>query len=256
MADYTSSKQLHIAGAVVLLAGLWFILSVFNEPLVIPPMSAVFAELWKILTHAETLFDIFITLGRLVCAMLISIIGGVSLGIFGAVLFPYTLKEILKEALKILQIIPPVAVLIMAMMWFGLNGIPAIFIVTVSLIPLIAIQVIDAIDNIDSSLVDMGKVFKTSRWDMLRRIYIPSIEPAMWSSIIVSLTMGAKIIVMGEVLTTNTGIGGQITIARLNIEPETVIAWTIIAMLLYYTLEFFINLVKDRKRFEQKNYFD
>ena len=40
--------------------------------------------------------------------------------------------------------------------------------------------------------------------------------------------MACKTVVMGEVLTTTSGIGGQIMTARLNIEPETVIAWTVI----------------------------
>ncbi len=40
--------------------------------------------------------------------------------------------------------------------------------------------------------------------------------------------------------------------ARLNIEPESVIAWTIFAMLIYYALEFCIRLFKDRQRFKRK----
>ena len=36
---------------------------------------------------------------------------------------------------------------------------------------------------------------------------------------------GWKLAVMGEVLTTNSGIGGAITTARLNIQPDAIIAW-------------------------------
>ncbi len=251
----SSDKRKHVAGAIVFILEIWFILSLFNAPLVIPPITKVMNRFWEIFTQWESILDIFLTLGRLLLAMFISVVGGVALGVVGAVLCTPTLKEILKETLKIFQIIPPVAVLIMAIMWFGLNGLPAVFIVMVSLIPLISLQVIDAIENIDYKLVEMGQVFKLSRIDMISHIYIPSIEPVLWSAIIVSLTIGAKMIVMGEVLTTATGIGGQIQTARLDIEPDAVIAWTITMMLIYYGLEYIFNRLKDRKKFVRKNYF-
>ncbi len=207
MQAYTLNKKIYVTNAIIFILAIWFLLSLCNDPLVIPPIGLIIAKLAEILIQVGTLTDVLITLGRLLLAMLISIGIGVGLGAFAGALFPSVVKNTLKEVLKIFQIIPPVAVLIMGIMSFGLNGIPAIFIVAISLIPLIAIQVIDAIDNIDTKLVEMGRVFKLSQKEMLFRVYIPSIEPALWSSIIVSLTMGGKMIVMGEVLTTETGIG-------------------------------------------------
>ncbi len=253
MQTCTSSRRKYVTRAIALIVGLWFLLSLFNAPLVIPPISSVLGKLYGILSHLDSLKEIFVTLGRLLLAMVISVVGGVALGVVAATLCTTAQKETLKETLKIFQIIPPVAVLIMAIMWFGLNGMPAIFIVVVSLIPIISIQVIDAIDSINRKLVEMGQVFKLSRWDMIRYIYIPSIESVLWSSIIVSLTIGAKMIVLGEVLTTSTGIGGKIQMARLDIEPDTVIAWTIITMVIYYGLEYFINRLKDKNKFENKH---
>ncbi len=55
---------------------------------------------------------------------------------------------------------------------------------------------------------------------------------------------------MAEVLTTSTGIGGKINTARLNIEPETVIAWTVVMVCMYYILEHLINFIKRRTSYE------
>ncbi len=247
-----SNKKKNVISAVILIIGLWFILSLFNSPFVIPPISSVFKQIWFILTSVDRLEDIFITFTRLSIAMLISIIGGIFFGVLFGTIFPF--KNVIKEMLKIFQVVPPVSVLIMAIIWFGLNGIPAMFIVIFSLIPLISIHIMDAIENIDSKLVEMAKVFKFSKFSMLKYVYFPSVAPALWSVIVISLTIGAKIIVMGEVLTTSTGIGGRITTARLNIEPETIIAWTIIMVCLYYILETAINLLHKKSRFGKKDF--
>ncbi len=239
-----SNKIKNVTSSVLLIFALWYILSLFNNHNVIPKISTVFSTLAQILTSAEMLKNIAITFFRLFIAMSISISVGLLLGLL-IVIVP-KLKDIIKEMLNIFQVIPPVSVLIMAIMWFGLNGMPAIFIVVFSLIPLIAVYVIDATDNVDKKLLDMAKVFRLSKLDIIRHIYIPSIRTQFLTAIGIGLTMGAKIIVMGEVLTTSTGIGGMITTARLNLEPESVIAWTIIMVCLYYMLENILNYVKKR----------
>ncbi len=244
-----SSKTKNVIKAIILIISLWFILSLFNSEHVVPPVPLVFAKLIEILTTPELLKNIGITFFRLFIAMTISIFCGITFGIL-IIILPKA-KQVVKETLNIFQVIPPVSVLIMAIMWFGLNGMPAVFIVVFSLIPLIAVYMIDATDNIDKNLLEMATVYQLSKLDIIWRIYIPSIREQLWTAIKIGLTMGAKIIVMGEVLTTSTGIGGRITTARLNLEPESVIAWTVIMVCLYYILENTIDFIKKRSVYER-----
>lgn len=52
---------------------------------------------------------------------------------------------------------------------------------------------------------------------------------------------------MGEVLTTTTGIGGKIVEARLNIEPDLIIAWSVILVALCWASQKLISLLIMRK---------
>ena len=47
---------------------------------------------------------------------------------------------------------------------------------------------------------------------------------------------------MGEVLTTSTGIGGEIVTARLNLAPEAIIAWAVVVVVLYYLCQAMFSL--------------
>jgi len=69
------------------------------------------------------------------------------------------------------------------------------------------------------------------------------------------LGTASKTVVMGEVLTTSSGIGGQIVNARLNIEPEAIIAWTVVSVCMYYVLEAAVALLfvpKEQKYAQRK----
>ncbi len=241
-----SNKNKNVLLAIITLVLAWQTLSLFTSANALPSVTLIGKKVLEILFDMEMLENIKVTFLRLSLAMTISMLGGVLLGVLFATVFPF--KEVAKEIFKILQVIPPISVLIMAIIWFGVNGKPAMFIVCFALIPLIALQVIYAIEAVDQKLLQMGKVFQLSTFDVVRYIYLPSIQSALWSALTVGLAIGVKILVMGEVLTTSIGIGGQITTARLNLEPETVLAWTIIMLSLYYLLEFMLMQVKKRTR--------
>ena len=77
----------------------------------------------------------------------------------------------------------------------------------------------------------MARLDQFSRWKMLRHVTLPSIRPYFRSALEIVIGGGWKLAVMGEVLTTNSGIGGAITTARLNIEPDAIIAWSLLLVL-------------------------
>ena len=53
---------------------------------------------------------------------------------------------------------------------------------------------------------------------------------------------------MGAVLTTNSGIGGTITTARLNIEPDAIIAWAVLLVFFCFVTQKLLRLAVCRKK--------
>ena len=53
--------------------------------------------------------------------------------------------------------------------------------------------------------------------------------------------------IIGEVLTTSSGIGGAITTARLNIEPDAIIAWSILLVLGCFATQKLLRVLFCRK---------
>lgn len=230
------SKKYNLISFVIVMT-IWWIGTFFFPPLVVPTIKMVCISIIKILSSAQLRFQILLTLERLLIALLLGNLIGFVIGYFSGV--NEVFRNLVKPVISILQVTPPVALLIIAIMWFGFNGKPAIAIALLSILPTIVISVQEGILNIDPKLVQMGKTFKLSKESIFKDIVLPSISPHITSGWKISLGTACKTIVMGEVLTTSTGIGGNISDARLNLEPETVIAWTIITIIIFI----FIDLV-------------
>lgn len=211
---------------------IWWILSIIYPAVVIPSIPSVIKGCLHILKTPELLSEMVKTIYRLFLGVLIGLSVGVLTGLLSGLNRPFRL--ISNNWIKVLQVVPPVSILVLTIIWFGFNGKPAIAITALSVFPTIAISVRDGILNIDKKLLEMAKIFKFPKKEKLRQIIMPSIMSNFLTGLTIALGIATKTVVMGEVLTTVTGIGGQITNARLNIESEMIIAWTIVCILIYY----------------------
>lgn len=94
--------------------------------------------------------------------------------------------------------------------WFGFNGRPCVFIVAAATIPTVVINLCHGVRSVDRDLLEMARLYRFSRWKALWHITLPSIRPYFRSALEIVIGGGWKLAVMGEVLTTSSGIGGAI----------------------------------------------
>lgn len=217
----------------------WKLLSCFFPPIVVPEISGVCKKIVEILTTKELYSMIGITGIRLMSGLLLGLGIGGFLGICMGKC--ERVHNIVHPIIGIMQTVPPVSWLVLALIWFGFNGRPAVFIIAITTIPVIAIHMEEGIISINRNLLEMAEIFDFSGKKVFRHIVLPSMFPYVRTAIRIALGSGWKIAVMGEVLTTTDGIGGMIKQARLNIEPETVIAWSVMIVVLFYISDFVVN---------------
>ena len=224
------NKYRFLSLATILVA--WQLMSHIYSPIIVPSIEEVMTALVDIFTTQELLSNIIITAKRLVIALVISLSIGSVLGI--TIGYNKKLELLFTPVIGFMQSVPPISWLVLAIIWLGLDGKASIFIAVISTLPLVIINLMESIRNIDHQLIEMGEIYKFSKIKMLRKIVIPSIIPYFQGCLQVVIGQGWKVIVMGEVLSCNNGIGGELTNARVNIETGYVFAWTIIIVMLFY----------------------
>ncbi|HJG85678.1 ABC transporter permease [Pseudoflavonifractor capillosus] len=142
---------------------------------------------------------------------------------------------------------PPVCWVVLALVWFGFNGRPCIFIVATATVPTVVINLSHGVRGVDRQLLEMARLYRFSRWKTLRHVTLPSIRPYFNSALEIVIGGGWKLAVMGEVLTTNSGIGGAITSARLNVQPDAIIAWSFLLVVGCFLTQKLLRLICCRK---------
>ncbi|WP_178137466.1 ABC transporter permease [Tepidibacter thalassicus] len=200
------------------------------SPIILPGPIKTLQATWNVFNDVNFLKHVLITLKRL----FIGLFGAVLLGsILGIVIGENKrMKYLFEPVFHIIQATPPISWLALGMIWFGLDGQATVFIVFIASIPILIINIMEGFENIDPKLIEMARIFRFSKKEILFEITLPSLKSYFKSGITIAVGLGWKLVIMGEVLSSSTGIGAQITNARLNIETEKVLAWTIIIILL------------------------
>ena len=233
MPDLRSSDKRNLLwgglGALLLLA-LWQLATCRFPPLVAPPVSQVLLRLAEIAQARDTPGVMGLTVLRLVLGLGIGVGVGALVGLLAGM--SRAAEGMAAPFLNVFQSVPPVSWLVLALVWFGFNGRPTIFIVAMASIAPVAINLKNGVRHIDRSFLQMARLYHLSGRKILFDIILPSVRPYFKSALEITLTQSWKLCVMGEVLSTTTGVGGKLVQARQNIEPDVIIAWSVILVVL------------------------
>ncbi|WP_051357496.1 ABC transporter permease subunit, partial [Fusobacterium nucleatum] len=211
---------------------LWKFLTFIYPPVIIPKIDSVIKFLLNILSSSLLIKEIIKTLIR----MCLGLFFGILASIVCTIIFSKykLLNEIFYPIVQFLQVIPPITWLVLAIIWLGLGGKPAIMILAISTFPIMTISLMNEIKNFNKNFLQVAQLFQLSSSEEWRYIKFPILYQTFETAFLVCFSTGIKLIVMAELLTTNSGIGGQISTARINIETEGIFAWSIILIFIYY----------------------
>ena len=229
-----------------LLLGLWQLATLFFPPMVVPPIPNVTARLVQIITGKIFMSLVGTTLLRLLAGLGIGVALGSGIGLVFGICKP--LEDIFAPFVSIFQTVPPVCWVVLALVWFGFNGKPCVFIVATATIPTMVINLSGGVRSIDPELIEMARMYHFSKRKTIFHVILPSVQPYFRSALEIVIGGGWKLVVMGEVLTTSTGIGGAITTARLNIEPDSIIAWALLLVFFCFLTQILLKLLFCRGR--------
>nr|WP_312985889.1 hypothetical protein [Clostridioides sp.] len=133
--------------SIICILVLWQSMSYIYSPIIVPSISEVLRALADIFTTKEILVNIFITSKRLIIALAISISLGSIIGIL--VGGNKKIELLLTPIIGFMQSVPPISWLVLAIIWFGLDGKASIFIAVISTLPLVVVNLVESIKNID-----------------------------------------------------------------------------------------------------------
>lgn len=166
--------------------------------------------------------EIMITLKRALSGFGLAILIGSILGLLAGLFVTASIMS--RPIVTILFGMPPIAWIVLAMIWFGMGDTTVIFTVFIASFPIVFVGALQGTRTIEGDLKQMADSFNLPFSMKLFDIYFPHIFSYIFPAYISALGMSWKIVIMAELLATSDGLGSSLAIARSQLETSTALA--------------------------------
>ncbi|WP_378953567.1 ABC transporter permease [Pelosinus sp. sgz500959] len=180
----------------------------------LPAPSVVLKAIYDLAVRGELVNHITITLFRVVVGFAI---GTVISTILGAVTgYSSRYRRLLDPTLQALRNIPSMAWVPLFLLWMGIYETSKITLIAVGVLFPVYLNLMSGIQTVDRKLLEVGKVFGLSSFQMIKQIIIPATLPAYIIGLRSGLSLGWMFVVAAEIMGASQGIGflmidGQMT---------------------------------------------
>jgi NitT/TauT family transport system permease protein len=208
--------------SIFLFIAAWDIGNQIYGDLILPSPMETFQTLGILFQDAEFTENLMITLYRVMIGFGISLVAGTILGLLAG--FFVTASIVSRPIVTILMGMPPIAWIVLAMIWFGMGDATVEFTVVVASLPIVFVGALQGTRTLEDKFEEMADIFRVPLLMKFFDIYLPHIFSYVFPAWVSALGMAWKIVVMAELLATSDGIGASLALARSQLDTASALA--------------------------------
>jgi len=220
---------------VLLLFWHWITAMEFYPSFMVPPPAAVFDAFTDALSSGLLLEHAQTTLEEMLYGLLFGI--GMGLAVGYAIGKIPLLERLLSPIIVAFQSTPIVAYAPLLVIWFGSGTASKIVTTAVIVFFPTLINAIVGVRSVSPNLRDMMRSLNATWWQMFRHLELPAALPMILAGFKTSATLAVIGAVVGEFVSSSSGLGYLVTLARNQYDTPlvvvTVLTMTAIALTLY-----------------------
>lgn len=218
---------------------IWQLASVTGilESRVLPAPTAVVVAFWNLLLSGELIKHVQVSAGRAIIGLLI----GGGLGLFLGLLngSSKVASTLLDTTLQMIRNIPALALIPLVILWFGIDESAKLFLVAIGVFFPIYINTYHGIRSVDPQLIEMGKSYGLTRWQLYKEIILPGALPSILVGLRFALGLVWVLLIVAETISAQAGIGYMTMNAREFLQTDVVL----VGILLYALLGKFADVL-------------
>ncbi len=216
--------------------GLWLWSSQHVGSLVLPSPLATGQSLIQLVMQGQALTTLAITTGRILLSFGVSLIIGTGLGLMAGVSQP--IRSALSPLITMMLAVPPVAWVVLTLLWFGMGTQTVGITITVALVPIPFLATVEGVQSIDPGLQEMATVFRLTLVQYLREILLPHLLTYLFPATLTAFGTAWKVAIMAELLGSRDGIGAELAVARSNLDTAESLAWILLGIIVFLGIEY------------------
>lgn len=197
---------------------------------ILPAPAEVIKAAWALAVSGELWTHVKVSAGRALAGLAIGGGLGLALGLLtGSVRLAETLLD---STLQMVRNIPALALIPLVILWFGIDESAKLFLISVAVFFPIYLNTFHGIRNVDPGLIEMGRTYGLTRWQLYRQIILPGALSSILVGLRFSLGLMWVILIVAETISAQAGIGYLTMNAREFLQTDVVL----VGILLYALL--------------------
>ncbi len=204
---------------------------------ILPEPLAVGSAAWNLLKSGELVHDVAISAGRALAGLAIGGSLGLVLGLLTGTF--RTAETLLDTTLQMVRNVPPLALIPLVILWFGIDESAKLFLVAIGVFFPIYLNTYHGIRSVDAGLVEMARSYGLSGWPLYREVILPGALPSILVGLRFSLGLMWVLLIVAETISAQAGIGYMTMNAREFLQTDVVL----VGVLLYALLGKLADLV-------------
>ncbi|EJL90850.1 ABC-type nitrate/sulfonate/bicarbonate transport system, permease component [Herbaspirillum sp. CF444] len=216
---------------------LWYVAARFEwvAPQVLPSPQSVLLTFADLVASGEMFDNLKISLLRVLLGFSVGLTGGLLLGV--AMGLSPVFKDYVYPLFKAFSQVPVLGWLPLLMLLVGIDEALKIILISKAALVPIALNTYKGIENVPARYVEVARVLKFSRWQLLWRVIFPAALPPIWNGVRYGFTHAWLALVVVELLASSEGLGYMIVFGRQLFQLDVVMAAVVVVGVVGYTLD-------------------
>lgn len=191
--------------------------TLFN-PVLVPTPAATFAKAWGMMLSGELFVHIAVSMKRVLIGYVIGCVAGITLGaLMGRV---WIMRELADPVLELIRPISPVAIVPLAMLWFGIGELSKFFIIVYATVIIVLLNTAAGVSRTPITRIRAARSLGATEYEVFMKVILPSAVPYVLTGMRVALGFSFMGIVAAELIGAREGLGFLIMNSQLLLQTD------------------------------------
>jgi NitT/TauT family transport system permease protein len=209
--------------SLLLLMAAWEALAQQLGPLALPPPAEAARALQRVAESGLLWEQLAVSARRALAGLGLAVALGTLLGLLAGLSAGAALAA--RPLVTVMLGTPPIAWLVLALLWFGAGDGTPVFTVFIACFPAVFGAALQGTRTLDGQLREMARAFALPRRMTLAEVYGPHVLAYVFPAWITALGQAWKVVVMAELLASADGVGAALAVARSQLDTAATLAW-------------------------------
>lgn len=243
--EHSKNDNYRILGMFLPLAILatWFVVAESGQVsfLMLPPVGDVINRAAEHIASGQLVKDVGISTLRVLKGYSLALFFGVGMGVAMGV--NLKINRFFMVTFTAIRQVPMLAWIPLLIMWFGIGETSKTIVIFLASYFPILVNTINGVEQTDKKLIEVGKIYKLSRWDIFKNIYLPSALPHIFAGMKIGVSAAWMALVGAEMIAAVSGIGFRLNDARSLLDTSTLFVGIISIAVVGFIMDYIIQVL-------------